>query len=174
MATCVVTLLWSFYIRYSVLRFGDHHDSLDALKEREAQVRTLNIFIKEKDVEVRSLRDSLHTSKVRTSDLEATVANLQTVLKDQVRDARERGAERIALEAQLKERSRDLERLRTQEAASRRQAIEDLRACEDDRTMLFADLNASRMLTSDLDATLGTVLDCCESVPMCNLCRMRR
>uniref|UniRef100_A0A7S1AGP3 Uncharacterized protein n=1 Tax=Noctiluca scintillans TaxID=2966 RepID=A0A7S1AGP3_NOCSC len=49
-----------------------------------------------------------------------------------------------------------------------------LRSCDEDRTALRSTLNISHAELGDLEQRCAGPMDCCASVPMCNLCAMRR
>jgi len=49
-----------------------------------------------------------------------------------------------------------------------------LRSCDEDRTALRSALNISHAELADLEQRCAGPMDCCASVPMCNLCAMRR
>jgi len=49
-----------------------------------------------------------------------------------------------------------------------------LQTCEGERQLLLSELNGSRMRAHEIHDLAHKAMQCCDSVPMCNLCRMRR
>lgn len=150
-------------------------------RDRDKRLETVSGASREKDRKIQQF--------------EARVRQLEKVEKDQKRSADQ---ERAAEVARYKEQSEvvaqlgeELTQLRskldfcsTETDSAQKTAAESSRElsslneefaiCEDDRLQLFRELNTTRSRVGDVEAERDSAVQCCETVPMCNLCRLRR
>ncbi|CAJ1410871.1 unnamed protein product [Effrenium voratum] len=106
-------------------------------------------------------------------DLQRELASTRSSLQETRSQVQLQGEKAVRLQAaqQLCEQRRqisakELDELRVVEEDGRKK----LQVCNEDMDMSLAALNASR----EQQALVAEAVRCCESVPMCNLCRMRR
>jgi len=174
----VMILFLTAYIHQELVHLANQNLELESIsKRKENEVQALSRFIKDKDAQVRGLRESQDVMADSILRLKETVASLQ--------------AERSRLEVQAAKQVEDLERTsgegsslrsrlqkQVEETSSLRAAVEELEGqikfCEEDRLALSSELNATRAEAYEIDVRSSRAVNCCDSNPMCNLCRLRR
>lgn len=179
--TLLLLVLSTFYFDRELSRDLEHSLVVKDLEsQRAAQGRELELLAREKGADELSSTKRLNAVELTARRLEAERASLREQVKEQadvldtlraeeanlrvkVRELTDSGLYLESTVQEMQVRVRDLSgQLATcDEFGSGMQ--DALTRCEVESSRLGAEMNMSR---------LGN--DCCDSVPMCNLCRMRR
>lgn len=166
---CIVALasVTTVYFQRQLGLLADRATDLaERSKHSAAEVLALHSRIKELERE----RDEHQLKAVTAERLKA---------QQEESCAAEAGQQRQAvaeLTNQLTQRQEELERERGRlsEVDQRLQNSDnDLHSCEEENVALLLELNRSRAEAEDARSSFDKAARCCDSVPMCNLCRIR-
>lgn len=173
---------------------GAERVSRERSEQKDALMQTLGLTIQEKDAQIRELSArATRVERVRR-ELESTAsASAITTAKQEEELERLRAGARDARQG-LEQQSRLVDSCR-QQTVSMQTALAEakaalaesqgfqpllkdlddrLRYSEEERSRLLSDINVTHTMALEADARAENALFCCDSVPMCNLCRMRR
>lgn len=174
----MVMVIVSLYLHFQLAHLSQYVFELEENgQEQTAQIRALQMFIKDKDMQVQSLADQLsqveteRTAVLQQLNAKGILAAEQSDIIERLRsDAR---TNHVNLEKTTKEESSLRHSLG--DANSVLQELESqFRTCNDDREDLLADLNTTKQQAQEAEERASHAIVCCDSVPMCNLCRLRK
>lgn len=177
----VLASIPALYLETQLATLEDQAARLEEIEvQKESQVHALKLTLEQKDELVKDLEakvDRLQSEKRQSRKY--TDQQLVDMLK-QVADMKDSAESCEIARRELTTESQDEVAGLKSELSSSEEALKEAKieftTCDLDRSNLLLEKNASeemRRRTEDLEDDLENTRRCCESVPMCNLCRMK-